>query len=118
MNEISPQLQNQIAQFQQLQQQLQNVTSQKMQMESQVRELKRTLSELEKTDEDSPVYKSVGSLLIKSSDRAGLKTEMEESVETTEIRVKALERQEKSMREKFQTMQESLNRAMGGPKAN
>lgn len=118
MNDISPQLQNQIAQFQQLQQQLQNVTTQKMQMEAQVRELKRTVSELEKAGDDSPVYKSVGALLIKTSDRSGLKAEMEESVETMEIRVKALERQEKSMREKFQTLQESLNKAMGGPRAN
>ena len=42
MNGISPQLQNQIAQYQQVQQQLQNVMTQKGQMESQQRELQRT----------------------------------------------------------------------------
>ena len=46
MNSISPQLQNQIAQFQQLQQQLQAVTSQKIQMEAQVKEIERTMEEL------------------------------------------------------------------------
>jgi prefoldin beta subunit len=118
MNDISPQLQNQIAQFQQLQQQLQNVSTQKMQMEAQVRELKRTLAELDKTDEEAPIYKSVGALLIKTSDRSALKEEMEESVETMDIRIKALERQEKSLREKFQSLQETLNKAMGAPRAN
>lgn len=118
MNDISPQLQNQIAQFQQLQQQLQTVSTQKMQMEAQVRELKRTLAELEKAGDGAPVYKSVGALLIKTSDRSALKEEMEESVETMDIRVKALERQEKSMREKFQSLQETLNKAMGAPRSN
>ena len=42
MNGISPQLQNQITQFQQVQQQLQSVTSQKMQMDSNRRELVKT----------------------------------------------------------------------------
>lgn len=117
MDEISPQLQNQIAQFQQLQQQLQTVSAQKMQMDAQARELKRTLDELGKSDDDAPVYKSVGSLLIKTSDRPALKAEMEESMETMDIRVKALDRQEKSLREKLQTLQESLNRAMGAPRS-
>ena len=48
MNSISPQLQNQINQYQQLQQQLQNVTTQRMQMESQLKELKHTSEELAK----------------------------------------------------------------------
>ena len=43
MNGISPQLQNQITQFQQVQQQLQAVTTQKMQYDAQKRELSRTL---------------------------------------------------------------------------
>ncbi len=42
MNGMSPQLQNQITQFQQVQQQLQNVTSQRMQMDANMRELVKT----------------------------------------------------------------------------
>ncbi len=78
MNGISPQLQNQIAQYQQVQQQLQAVSSQKMQYEAQRRELARTLEELDASTGD--VYRSVGSLLVKVDDRAALRAEIEESV--------------------------------------
>ena len=96
MNGISPQLQNQIAQYQQVQQQLQNVMTQKGQMESQQRELQRTVEELAKADGD--VYRNVGMLLIKVSDKAALKGELEESLETLGIRIRGLERQEKDLR--------------------
>ena len=67
MNSISPQLQNQIAQFQQLQQQLQAVSSQKIQMEAQLKEVERTMEELDKATGD--IYKNVGSLMIKVDDK-------------------------------------------------
>lgn len=111
MNSISPQLQNQIAQFQQLQQQLQAVTTQKLQMDAQMKEVQRTLEELGKAEGD--VYKNVGSLMIKVNDKDSVKTELEDGIETLEIRIKALERQEKSLREKYEEMQDSLNKAMG-----
>jgi prefoldin beta subunit len=117
MNEISPKLQNQIAQFQQLQQQLQNVLSQKFRMEAQLREADLTIEELNKSAEDVPVYKSIGSLLVRSKDKASVLKEVEEDKETLEIRIKALDRQEKSLREKYQTMQDQLSKALGGPEA-
>ncbi|MDR2865951.1 MAG: prefoldin subunit beta [Methanomassiliicoccaceae archaeon] len=111
MNNMSPQLQNQIAQFQQVQQQLQTVATQKMQMEAQKRELERTKEELSKSTGD--VYKSVGSLLIKADNRETLLNEIEESMETMGIRIKALDRQEKGLREKFTSLQETINKQMG-----
>jgi prefoldin beta subunit len=115
MDEISPKLQNQIAQFQQLQQQLQTVMSQKVRMDALLKEMDMTIEELKKASEDTVVYKSVGSLLIKVADTPALLKEIEEDKETTEIRVKSLDRQEKMLKEKFQSVQEQLNRALGGP---
>ncbi|MDR0778006.1 MAG: prefoldin subunit beta [Methanomassiliicoccaceae archaeon] len=111
MNNISPQLQNQITQFQQVQQQLQSVSTQKMQMEMQKREMDRTKEELAKSTGD--VYKNVGSLLIKAENKAALITEIDDTLETLEIRIKALDRQEKGLREKFTSLQETINKAMG-----
>ena len=111
MNEISPQLQNQIAQFQQVQQQLQNVTTQRIQMDAQRKEMERTVAELDKASGD--VYRSVGSLLVKVDDKAAVKAEITESMETVEVRIKSMERQEKQLREKFQSLQETINKAMG-----
>ena len=114
MNEISPKLQNQIAQFQQLQQQLQTILSQKLQMEAQLREAENTLEELGKVTDDAPIYKNVGSLLIKATDKESVVKEIEDDKETLEIRVKTLNRQEKQMRERYQSLQEQLQKALGG----
>lgn len=113
MDEMSPKLQNQIAQFQQLQQQLQTVMSQKIRMDAMLKEMEMTLEELKKTPAETTVYKSVGSLMIKVADTPALLKEIEDDKETTEIRVKSLDRQEKMLKEKFQSVQEQLNRALG-----
>jgi prefoldin beta subunit len=111
MNNISPQLQNQIAQFQQTQQQLQAVTTQKLQMEAQKKEMERTSAELAKATGD--VYKSSGSLLIKVEDKDKIKADLDDSLETMDVRIKSLERQEKMLREKYETLQETINKAVG-----
>ena len=113
MDDISPKLQNQIAQFQQVQQQLQQILNQKFRMESQLKEMDLTIDELKKTPEDSPVYKNAGALMIKVSDREGLLKEIEDDKETTEVRVKSLDRQEKMLREKYQLMQDQISKAIG-----
>jgi prefoldin beta subunit len=113
MNELSPKVQNQIAQFQQLQQQLQALVSQKYQMDIQLKEMQRTIEELNKAPADVTVYKSVGSLLIKAKSKDELLKEMEEGKETMDIRVKALDRQEKGLRERYQQLQEQISKAFG-----
>ncbi|MDD2626388.1 MAG: prefoldin subunit beta [Methanomethylophilus sp.] len=111
MNGISPQLQNQITQFQQIQQQLQNVTTQKIQMQAQQKELERTVEELGKAKGD--VFRNVGVLLIKVDDKAALKEEFEDSLETLGIRIRGLEKQEKDLRERYGVLQGAISQAMG-----
>ncbi len=115
MNGISPQLQNQIAQFQQVQQQLQAVSSQKAQMDSQKREMERTLEELDKST--GAVYRSVGTLMIKVDDTQALRSELEESIELMDVRIGSLARQESGLKDRFQSLQESINAAMGRTQA-
>jgi prefoldin beta subunit len=112
MDDLSPKVQNQIAQFQQLQQQLQAVLNQKFQMDAQVKEMQRTTEELNKSPEDVVIYKSVGSLLIKAPGKHTVLKEIEEDKETMEVRVKTLERQEKSLKERYQVLQDQLNKAL------
>lgn len=115
MNSISPQLQNQINQYQQLQQQLQAVTTQRMQMESQLKELKHTSEELAKAK--GAVYRNVGGIMFEVTDKEGLAVELEDSVETMEIRVRGLKNQEASLKEKFEALGQSINAAMGNAPA-
>jgi len=113
MDEVSPKIQNQLAQFQQLQQQLQAILGQKYQMEAQMKEMERTVEELNKTTDDVPIYKSVGSLMIKAKDKTTVLKEIEDDRESLGVRVKTLDRQEKYMRERYQSLQDQLSKALG-----
>jgi prefoldin beta subunit len=117
MKEISPQLQNQIAQYQQLQQQLQLLASQRLQLEAKLREVEGTLEELGKIAADTPVYKSIGMLLVRQDDREAVRKELEEHQETLTVRVKSLQKQEKSLTEKYEDLGAKIQSALGGPSA-
>jgi prefoldin beta subunit len=110
--EISPQLQNKLAQFQHMQQQIQVISSQKFQLEAQLRDTERAIAELEKTSKDTPIYKSVGSLMVRAEDKESVEKELSEKKETIGIRIKALDRQEKSLIEKYQALQQELSKAI------
>jgi len=114
MKEISPQMQNQIAQYQQLQQQLQVLASQRIQLESKLREIDSSLEELGKAAPETAIYKSIGTLLVKSDDHEALKKELEEHKETVSIRVKAIQKQEKSLSERFEQLQQKISDALQG----
>lgn len=114
MKEISPQLQNQIAQYQQLQQQLQVLASQRVQLEAKLREVEGTLEELAKVADGAAIYKSIGMLLIRQDDRTSLRKELEEHKETLSIRVKSLQKQEKSLSDRFEQLGEKIQQALGG----
>ena len=110
--EISPQLQNKIAQFQQMQQQIQVISSQKFQLEAQLRDTERAMAELEKAASDTPIYKTVGSLMVKAEDKESVSKELSEKKETLDVRIKALDRQEKHLMEKYQSLQQELTKAI------
>lgn len=110
--ELSPQLQNKIALFQQVQQQIQVLSSQKFQLEAQLKDTERAIAELEKSSKDAPIYKSVGNLLVRAEDKESVEKELSEKKETLDIRIKALDRQEKHLMEKYQAMQQELTQAI------
>ncbi|MCJ2555034.1 MAG: prefoldin subunit beta [Candidatus Thermoplasmatota archaeon] len=114
MRDIPPQLQNQINQFRQLQQQLQVTTAQRVQMETRLREVELTLEELEKAEDDAPIYKSIGSLLIRAKDREEVLKELQDQKETLGIRVKTLQKQEKTLADRYERMQQQITQALGG----
>lgn len=84
--ELPPQIQAQLMQLQQLQQQLQMILMQKQSVETELKECKKALEELEKSSSDE-VYKLVGGLFVKRK-KEDVKKELEEKVETLELRVK------------------------------
>lgn len=105
--ELPPQLQEQLGRLQQLQQTLQAVTSQKQQLEIESSETDRALAELEKVTDITPVYKSVGSLLLKS-ERQTVLSELKERKELLGTRITVLGRQEERTKERMKELQTKL----------
>lgn len=105
--ELSPQIQEQLARLQQLQQTLQAVSTQKQQLEIESSETDRAMAELEKLGEQSVVYKSVGSLLLRS-EKQTLTAELKERKELIGTRITVLGRQEERTKERIKELQEKL----------
>ncbi|MHA1798887.1 MAG: prefoldin subunit beta [Candidatus Helarchaeota archaeon] len=113
---ISPQLQNQIVELQQLQQRYELLMQQKGTLDKNVREITKAIDELEKLDDNAAVYKSLGSILLRA-DKNALKEELIEKKETFEMRLKTIQRQEdrtkKAFEEKRALVQNALSAQMG-----
>jgi prefoldin beta subunit len=105
--ELSPQIQEQLARLQQLQQTLQAVSTQKQQLEIESSETDRAMAELEKLGDQSVVYKSVGSLLLRS-EKQTLTAELKERKELIGTRITVLGRQEERTKERIKELQEKL----------
>jgi len=106
-SELSPQVQEQLVRLQQMQQTLQAVVTQKQQLDIELAETDRALSELDKITDNTPVYKSVGSLMLKA-DRQALLTELKERKELLNTRVTVLGKQEERTRERVKEIQQKL----------
>jgi prefoldin beta subunit len=111
--EIPPQVQNLLAQLQQLKVQMEALGRQKLQVEAMLRDAENALEELEKVDDDAQIYKNVGELMIKAGKDA-VKVELSEKKETYGLRQKTLERQEERGQKRYQQLQQQLQEALGG----
>ena len=112
---LPPQLQEQLVRLQQMQQTLQSVASQKQQLELELSETDKALSELERSTDETPVYKSVGSILVKSN-RLNLLTELKERKELLTTRVTVLGKQEERTKERLKEVQEKLQERLQAPR--
>ncbi len=106
-NTVPSQLQEQLQRLQQLQQTLQAVVTQRQQLELENAEIDRALSELEKLPEDSTVYKSIGSILVKTS-KTKVVTDLQERKTLYATRVTILQRQQTRADERIKELQQSI----------
>jgi prefoldin beta subunit len=113
MNTISPKVQNQINMLQQLQQQLQTVLTQKNQYELAAQEARRAIEELNDATDEAVVYMSVGTVVVQKP-RTEIIEKLQEKNETFGVRIKSIERQEKTLQEKFEKLQAQVKQALEG----
>jgi len=102
-------VQERLLRLQQLQQTLQTVLAQKQQLELELTETEQALGEVEKTDETTPIYKSIGSLLVKA-EKPKVTTELTERKELLNTRIGVLGKQEERLRTQAKELQTRLQR--------
>lgn len=110
---LPPWVQEQLQRYYQLQQSLQGVVGQKQQLEMEQKETEKALEELKKTEEGVTVYKSAGSILIKST-KENLLSELEEKKELNNTRTTVLGKQEQRLRDNLKELENKLNEMMKG----
>lgn len=94
-----------IQQLQLIEQNLQNIIMQKQAFQMQFIENENAISELEKTKRDA--YKIIGTIMV-SVNKEDLKKELKEQKEILEVRIKSLEKQEKTFQEKAEELQKEV----------
>lgn len=111
--QIPPWLQEQIVRLQQLQQNLQSIMGQKQHLEMEQIDTERALEVLKKTNENDAVFKSVGSILVKST-KTDLITELEEKKELSKTRVTVLSKQETRIKENLKEAEAKIKEMLHG----
>ena len=107
ISRLPPHVQERLLRLQQLQQTLQAVLTQKQQLELELTEVDQALSELEKLDDSTVIYKSIGSLLVKT-ERLKVISELTERKELLNTRITVLGKQEERLRGQVKDLQTKL----------
>jgi prefoldin beta subunit len=92
--------------FEELRQRLQVETSQKQTLQLQYNELKRTIEEVEKTEDGSELFQLSGQVLIKKN-KEEISKELKEKTEIIDFRLKASLKSIDELTKKLQSMQDS-----------
>jgi len=112
--QIPPWLQEQVGRMQQLQQNLQSIMMQKQHLESEHLETERALELLKKANDEDVVYKTAGSILVKST-KTNLITELEEKKELANTRLTVLSKQETRIKENLKEAETKIREMLRGP---
>lgn len=104
MVEISKDAEQKISQLQLLEQNLQNFLMQRQQFQAQLTEVESALKELKDSKQS---YKIVGNIMVDSS-KSDLEKSLKRKKEVIELRIKNIEKQEESIKEKQKTIQKEV----------
>ncbi len=112
--QLPPWLQEQVGRLQQLQQNLQSIMLQKQHLESEHLETERALEVLQKANDDDTVYKTAGSILVKST-KTTLVSELQEKKELANTRLTVLTKQESRIKENLKEAESKIREMLRGP---
>ncbi len=110
--EIPAELQQQVQQLQALNAQMQSSAQQRQQFEAMLAENQRALKAIKELPDDAPVYRNVGSLLVRETSKTDAESRLSDDVETLELRVKRMKSQEEQLRASFKALQTKIESAL------
>lgn len=111
--EVPPWVREHLARFEQTQKNLQAIMVQKQQVEMELTEIEKAVSELDKSEDATKIYKSIGSLLIKTS-KKNILSELQERRELGNTQVTVLAKQEIRVSESLKEIQAKIESATSG----
>ncbi len=111
---LAPYLKEKLEQAQRLQGELEAIVSQRYQIEVALKETEKSLEELDKISDDAPIYKSVGSILVRVSSKEAIKSELEEKKELLELKMKTVIKQQELLEKKLKDIQAEFAKYGGG----
>jgi prefoldin beta subunit len=100
---------NKIQEMQFLEQNLHGLIHQKQAFQIELSETKAALKELKNADDE--VFKIIGQLMVKS-EKSKMEAELLDREKILDLRVKSLEKQEKSLTEKAELMREEIMKSL------
>lgn len=111
--QVPPQVQDKLNQFRSLQQQLQMLSIQKQQLNQQSTETEHALKELDNVKGKEKIYRAAGPLFIETTQKDS-KKKLEEEKDNIEAKINVMEKQEKKVREKLNSLREEVQGILQG----
>ncbi|HHQ45331.1 MAG TPA: prefoldin subunit beta [Candidatus Altiarchaeales archaeon] len=112
MMDVPKQVQDKLAQFQNLQNQLQMIAVQKQQLMLQGMDSENALKEMEGFG-DGKIYRMVGSIILETKKDECVK-KLSDDKESSQAKISVLEKQEKKMASKLNEMRVEIQAMLGG----
>mgnify|MGYP001179847597 FL=1 len=107
---ISPQLQEQLVKFEQLRKTLEAIPMQRQQVDLQILEINKALEELDKINENTTVYKSAGTIMIKANKDSLIK-ELTEAKDLGNSQLTLLKKQETRVMENIKELETKIRQS-------
>ena len=111
MSQVSQQDRQELALYQQIAQNLDVIKQQRINMDAELSSTNYAVKELEKAGEDAVVYKSISGLFIQKS-QTDLLGDSKNQIETLELRIKSIKRQEDRMQKQFDEKKTLIDKIM------
>ncbi|MFW9923096.1 MAG: prefoldin subunit beta [Candidatus Thorarchaeota archaeon] len=108
---ISPQIEEKIKKYQNLQQQIAGLQQQIQQLKIEQLEIDKALKEIEEMPDDEVCYRSIGKLMVKSTIKE-TKEKLNGQKEFAEARVSISEKSAEKLKKQFDELEETLRKAL------